>query len=85
MKLQLHQHDTTVTIEAAGDCQTCDQMAQYCREILLAQGYHPDSVAEALPTEEGVVEQIEEALEFQKGESFLDTEAYLTEDCGNID
>jgi hypothetical protein len=83
MKIQLTQSGTTVTIEREGDGQNGDQMAQLCRELLLAQGYHPNTVAECLPTEEDVVEQIQEALEFQKNESFLekevDTDEELTE------
>ena len=74
MKLQLIQCDTTVTIEREGDGQTGEQMAQLCRELLLGQGYHWATVHEAMPTEEDILEQIEEALEFQKNESFLDKE-----------
>ena len=61
MKLTLTQNGVTVTIECAGDGQTGDQMAQLCRELLLAQGYHWDTVAESMPTEEDVVEMISDA------------------------
>ena len=74
MKLQLTQNGTTVTIEREGDGQTGDQMAQLCRELLLGQGYHWDTVTESMPTEEEVVEQIQEALEVQRNEDFLDKE-----------
>lgn len=71
MKLTLTQNGTTVTIETEGDGHTGDQMAQFCRELLLAQGYHPQTVSEALPSEEDVVEQIQEALELQRNEDFF--------------
>lgn len=58
MKLILEQHGTTVTIETEGDCQTIYEMADYCRELLLAQGYHPDSVSEAFPTEEDIAKLV---------------------------
>ena len=54
MKLQLTQNGTTVTIETEGDGQTGDQMAQHCRELLLGQGYHWDTITEAMPSEEDV-------------------------------
>lgn len=66
MKLQLTQHDTTVTIEREGEEQTCDEMAQLCRQLLLGQGYHPSSVTESLPSEHEITEQIGEALEVQR-------------------
>lgn len=74
MKLILQQNGTTVTIEREGDGQTGDQMAQLCRELLLGQGYHWDTVTESLPTEEDVVDLIRESLELQRCESFLDKE-----------
>lgn len=82
MKLQLTQNGTTVTIEREGDGQTGDQMAQLCRELLLGQGYHWDTVTEAIPTEEDVVELISDAINSQKE---IDKDAGLTEDCGNLD
>jgi hypothetical protein len=66
MQLTLQQHGTTVKIKTEGDCQTCDTMAQFCRELLLAQGYHPNSVTESLPTEEDVMEMISDALNYEK-------------------
>ncbi len=88
MRLQLTQHGTTGTIETKGDGQTGDTMAQHCRELLLGQGYHWQTVYEAMPSEEDVVEQIQEALEVQKNEDFTYKGVYkdagLTEDCGNI-
>ena len=74
MKLTLEQNGVRVTIECAGDGQTGDQMAQFCREALLAQGYHWNTITDAMPTEEDVVEQIQEALEVQKNEDFLGKE-----------
>ena len=83
MKLQLEQNGTVVTIEREGDGQTGDQMAQLCRELLLGQGYHWDTVTESMPTEEDVVESIQEALELQRNEDFfgkgIDKDAGLTE------
>jgi hypothetical protein len=66
MKLSLQQNGTTVTIETEGDGQTGDQMAQFCRELLLGQGYHWKTVHESMPTEEDVVEIISDAIEVQK-------------------
>ena len=71
MKLSLEQNDVTVTIECKGDGHTGDQMAQFCREALLAQGYHWNTVSESMPTEEDVVEEIREALELQRNEDFF--------------
>lgn len=62
MKITLEQLGTTVTIETEGDCQTVYEMADYCRELMLAQGYHPDSVSEAFPTEEDIAKEISEAI-----------------------
>lgn len=72
MELSLTQNGVTVTIKTEGDGQTGDTMAQFCRELLLAQGYHWDTVAEAMPSEEDVVESIHEALELQRNESFTE-------------
>ena len=66
MKLQLEQNGIKVTIETEGDGQTGDQMAQFCRELLLAQGYHWNTVYESMPTEEDVCETVSKALEAQK-------------------
>jgi len=66
MKLTLIQCDTTVTIEREGDGQTGEQMAQLCRELLLGQGYHWQTVHESMPTEEDVVEQISDAINSEK-------------------
>jgi len=66
MKLTLEQNGVTVTIETEGDGQTGDQMAQLCRELLLGQGYHWDTVAESMPTEEDVVEMISDAINSNK-------------------
>ena len=74
MKISLEQNGTTVTIEREGDGQTGDQMAQLCRELLLGQGYHPQTVYESSPTEEDVVEQIQDSLKSHKEESFLEKE-----------
>ena len=62
MKITLEQLGTTVTIETEGDCQTVYEMADYCRELMLAQGYHPDSVSEAFPTEEDIAKEISDAI-----------------------
>lgn len=77
MKLSLTQHNTTVTIEAKGDVQTCYDMAQYCRELLLGQGYHWNSIEDALPTEEDVCKIVEEALEDHIKEEMPDKEEVL--------
>ena len=66
MKLTLTQNGVTVTIETEGDGQTGDQMAQLCRELLLGQGYHWDTITEVMPTEEDVVEMISDAINSQK-------------------
>ena len=81
MKLQLIQNGTTVTIEREGDGQTGDQMAQLCRELLLGQGYHWDTVTESIPTEEDIVGFISDAINSQKE---VDKDAGLTESCGSI-
>ena len=67
MKLQLTQNGTTVTIETEGDGHTGDDMAQFYRNLTLGQGYHWQTVYEAMPTEEDVVEQISDAINSQKG------------------
>ena len=54
MKLQLTQHNVTTTIEVKEECQTTYEMAQFFREILLAQGYQPQSVSDAMPDEEDI-------------------------------
>jgi hypothetical protein len=66
MKLSLAQSGVTVTIECERDGQTGDDMAQFCRELLMAQGYQPYTVSESLPTEEDVVQIIEDAIKSQK-------------------
>jgi hypothetical protein len=66
MKITLEQNGTVVTIETKGDGQTGDQMAQFCRELLLAQGYHWNTVTQVMPTEEDVVEIISDAINEQK-------------------
>ena len=69
MQISLTQHDRTVTIEVEGDGHTGYDMAQICRDLLLGQGYHWATVYEAMPTEEGICELIEDALD----EKELDT------------
>jgi hypothetical protein len=66
MKITLEQNGITATIETRGDGQTGDQMAQFCRELLLAQGYHWNTVTESMPTEEDVVGIISDAINEQK-------------------
>lgn len=63
MKLQLTQHNVTVTIEVKEECQTTNEMAQFFREILLAQGYHPQSVSDAMPDEEDIMEIVGDAID----------------------
>jgi len=64
MKLQLTQHNVTTTIEVKEECQTTYEMAQFFREILLAQGYHPQSVSDAMPDEEDGMDAVDEMVSF---------------------
>lgn len=62
MKLQLTEHDTTVTIETDSDDHNVREMAQMCRQLLLAQGYPPSCVSEHMPNEDDLDEIIADAI-----------------------
>lgn len=76
MKISLTQHDRTVTIEVEGDGHTGDYMAQICRDLLLGQGYHWNTVYGAMPTEEEICEYVADAINTQKE---VDKDEGLTE------
>jgi len=54
MKLQLTQHGKTVTIETDRDDLTSLELTQEFRCLMLAQDYHPHSVATSMPDEEEI-------------------------------
>lgn len=74
MKISLTQYDTTVTIEEKRNGHTTDDMAQIFRQLLAGQGYTEEQIKQSIPNEHDVMESIQEALELQRGENFLDTE-----------
>ena len=47
MKIQLTQHNETYSIESGDEGITCSEMLDYAYNLLLAAGYHPDTVREA--------------------------------------
>lgn len=47
MKIQLTQHNETYSIESGDEDITCSEMLDYTYNLLLAAGYHHDSVKEA--------------------------------------
>lgn len=64
MKIQITQHNETYTIESSDEDISCSEMLDYAHNLLLAAGYHRDSVKEAfydkadeLGSEEGVCMQ----------------------------
>jgi len=63
MKIQLTQLNVTTTIEIEEEGQTTYEMAQFFREILLAQGYHPPSVSDAMPDEHDIEEIVGNAID----------------------